>query len=166
MDKPLRLIGQRTVVYPAWRIPELGFGSVEFTRRLGDGAVATEHIPRAFTLCCACHVSRWDECGGVCLGCREALEQEVLIGPFPQIGNDQIEWMATACKLHFRLCSYPFCSVGGCPRHLAVASDGKLYCLTHHREVEAAATTKAIGMRFGYLAARCQSIFASLFLDK
>lgn len=162
--KPLRVIGTKAEVLPAYYIPQAGFGNQDITIRLGNGAIVTGTLHRIYSLPCGCKVSRHEECGGVCLPCREELEdiQENLDGN-GILTPEQLDWLATPCSKHFVLCQYPFCSVGRCVKHIAIGPDGFSYCREHFIEQTERVAFVELEERTGFLFPRITRFFRSLF---
>ncbi len=169
MNNALRAVGDAVSVRDAVHIPSIGFGKTEITKRVGARGIVTEIVQRTFRLSCGCHVQEYNECGCVCMVCRAVLEDEQQGGVvLPTVGAlmpVELDWMATPCLRHFRLCDYPFCSLGTCVRHCAQAKDGKYYCPPHFEEVEEAISLHELEARRGWGVAHGYKFFKSLFFD-
>lgn len=160
----IRAVSESSHILPASLIPRYGFGQQRLTRRTGINAVGSKSVLLEYRLPCTCVVSQKSEIGGVCVFCRDELEQRQQQGTLDScLTPTELDWCATPCDRHYWSCSFPFCPRGGCAAHFAHARDGKPYCAPHFREVERAFSFEAIGQRHGVVVRKIAESFSSLF---
>lgn len=130
---------ERSEVLHSVDIPRCGFGGYKLMRRLPIGGLVSITILRFFRMSCNCLIQEARECGPPCYDCLAELE--VLVEEDATIACltvEQRSWLARPCREHHQVCSYPLCGRAGCPRHVARAADGNVYCAAHYKEVSSA----------------------------
>jgi len=155
---------ERAEVLPATEIPRCGFGSYKAMRRLSVGGLVSVTIQRLFRMNCSCLVDRADACGPPCESClaeMEALaEEDAVLANMPL---EQRAWLARPCWRHHQTCSYPLCGRSGCPRHMALAEDGRVYCVAHFQEISGTIDFAALVERRGLISAWFARFFRWVF---
>lgn len=150
----IRGIEERQEVLHATDIPIRGFGSQKAMCRLAIGGVVSVAITRLFRMNCHCLIEKASDCGPPCDDCLAELE--LLAEGDVNIAGltlEQRSWLARPCWRHHQTCVFPLCGRTGCPRHIALAADGNLYCVEHFQQVSG-------GIDFAQLVERRGSILA------
>lgn len=135
----IRGMEERDEVLQAIDIPRCGFGNYKAMRRLPIGGLVSITIQRLFRMNCSCLIQISSDCGPPCNDCLaeiEALaEEDAMIAC---LTVEQRSWLARPCWRHHQTCAYPLCGRSGCPRHIAMATDGNVYCVEHFQQVSGA----------------------------
>jgi len=150
----VRGMEERAEVLPATEIPRCGFGSYKAMRRLPIGGLVSVTIQRLFRMSCGCLVDTPEACGPPCDDCLS--EMEALAEEDPLLASMTLEqraWLARPCWRHHQACSFPLCGRAGCSRHMAIAEDGRVYCVVHFQEVTSSIDFAALVERRGFASA-------------
>jgi hypothetical protein len=160
----IRGMEERDEVLQAIDIPRVGFGSYKAMRRLPVGGLVSITIQRLFRMSCSCLIREPSDCGPPCDGCLAELEASAEEdAAIACLTMEQRSWLARPCWRHHQTCAYPLCGRCGCPRHVASAVDGKVYCVEHFQQVSTAIDFAQLVERRGSILAWLNRFFRWLF---
>lgn len=160
----IRGLDERQEVLQAIDIPRCGFGSYKVMRRPPMGGLLSIVIQRLYRMNCNCLILEPSDCAPPCDDCLAELaalaEEDTAIA---SLSVDQQSWRARPCWRHHQTCAFPLCGRTGCPRHVAAADDGRVYCVEHFQQVSSEIDFAGLVERRGTILAWIARFFRWLF---
>lgn len=164
MNAPGRIIIKRVNTLQAGSIARLGFGEIHVTQKCGT-IWCTKNEQQVFEMSCGCRIAHVEDAGPICPFCRADLEAIMeQIAPCQRPAPEELDWVATSCANCSHACSYPWCSVRGCHKHLSQAPDGQFYCQPHYLVMAQEVERQASLAQRGFVGHHVGGFLRSLFL--